>query len=394
MIYLHIPRVISSTDRQGDNQNLIDFKNKRILTIDGYCGSAMESVVSWLTANFSTTFTFSLFLTHPHYDHYKGVREMINKTKNGKYVFNIDVLYCQNPSILKKGLRSNKGSDYVRADISTLEKIIAEAKSRGIKVVYPKNAEKFVIGNIKYTVYFEQPSYVANDDTSGDSYLNDGSLCIYFPELRYFTGGDGPEKIYDMCKRYCLKPILFHIPHHGNNCPQSQSRGMKILGALYCWDNDPHDYITDFLLYGRRRCIEAGLKFIDCRTDINVLFYSKKAYIYHNGAQKYTYSITYNGDSTLKSATMSVVENTFLGKYSKGDDRVTRLILLGYNPNSVQSKVNSVIELAKKIISGKANELGKNQTRIDNIDKLLGSGYGKLVQDEINSLLNAKSKRW
>lgn len=394
MIYLHIPKLISKTDRQGDNQNLIDLKNKRVLTVDGYCGSAMEAIIKWLSQFFSINFVFTLFLTHPHYDHYKGIREMINKTKNGKYVFNIDVLYCQNPSILKKGLRNNKGSDYVRADIATLEKIIAEAKSRGIKVVYPKNAQKFTIGNIKFTVYFEQPSYVANDDTSGDSYLNDGSLCLYFPELRYFTGGDGPEKIYDMCKKYGLVVVFFHIPHHGNNCPQSQARGMKSLGALYCWDNDPHDYITDFLLYGRRRCIEAGLKYIDCRTDINVLFYNKRAYIYHNGIRKYSYSVTYSGASTLKKVTVDVVENTFLGKYGKGDDRVTKLILSGYTPSVVQGKVNSVIDLAKKIISGKANELGKNQTRINNIDELLGKGYGKLVQDEINSLLNAKAKRW
>ena len=395
MIYLHIPKVVTKSEREGDNQNFIDFKNKRVFVIDGYCGSSKSALLSWLIDNIvSRLFIFSLFLTHPHYDHYNGIREMINKKKDGKYVFNIDVLYCQNPSILRKGLRNNRGSDYVRADIATLEKIIAEAKARGIKVVYPKNAQKFTIGNIKFTVYFEQPSVVANDDKSGDSYLNDGSLCLYFPEFKYFTGGDGPEKIYDMCKKYGLAVIFFHIPHHGNNCTESQAKGMKALGALYCWDNDPHDYITDFLMYGRRRCIQAGLKFIDCRSDINVLFYSRKAYIYHNGALKYTYSITYKEPSTLKGASSSVVESVFLGEYSKGDDRVTKLILAGYTPSSVQSKVNEVIELANKIINGKADELGKNQTRLNNIDKLMGKGYGQLVQDEINSLLNSKAKRW
>ena len=43
--------------------------------------------------------------------------------------------------------------------------------------------------------------------------------------------------------------------------------------------------------------------------------------------------------------------------------------------------------------NGKAN-YGKNEQRIKNLDKAFGVGYGQLIQDEINSLLNAKSKKW
>ena len=52
-----------------------------------------------------------------------------------------------------------------------------------------------------------------------------------------------------------------------------------------------------------------------------------------------------------------------------------------------------VIKVAKDIISKKVN-FGTNETRLANLDKKYGKGYGQLIQDEINSLLNAKSKKW
>ena len=51
------------------------------------------------------------------------------------------------------------------------------------------------------------------------------------------------------------------------------------------------------------------------------------------------------------------------------------------------------IDTAKIIISGKL-DFGKNTDRIEALDKEYGKGYGQLIQDEINSLLNAKSKKW
>jgi hypothetical protein len=55
-----------------------------------------------------------------------------------------------------------------------------------------KNNQNIVKGDIKIKVYREQPTRVASDDTEGWAYVNDGSLCFYFPEINYWTSGDGP----------------------------------------------------------------------------------------------------------------------------------------------------------------------------------------------------------
>ena len=105
------------------------------------------------------------------------------------------------------------------------------------------------------------------------------------------------------------------------------------------------------------------------------------------------YACSYKGKSTLKSAPVDVIRNIFMNRYGTGDTRMTNLIRAGYYPVNANNKVAKVKQLANNIIDGKVN-YGKNEARIKKIDELLGSGYGLLVQDEINSLLNAKSKKW
>lgn len=85
-------------------------------------------------------------ITHGHYDHYYGIRKMINHKTKGKYTYNITRLYMYDPASLEKGLRDNKGSGYVRAAISTLYTIKKEAEARGIKVIYVKNKQAVTWG--------------------------------------------------------------------------------------------------------------------------------------------------------------------------------------------------------------------------------------------------------
>ena len=82
-----------------------------------------------------------------------------------------------------------------------------------------------------------------------------------------------------------------------------------------------------------------------------------------------------------------------MGKYGSSDTRTSNLLDRLYYPMAVQNKINLVIKVAKQIINGQVN-FGSNQTRLSNLDKKYGAGYGQLIQDEINSLLNAKCKKW
>lgn len=364
-------------------------KNGICLIIDGDCGAGATALIAYLKRN--KIKKVYLLLSHPHYDHADGLRIIIKDS-----YFTVLAFYCYDPNSLKSGLRNNKGSDAVRDDINYLNKIISEAKAKKIPVKYLKHGDKVELGDIKFKVYREQPSYVANDDDNGWSYVNDGSLCCYFYEWYYWTSGDGPERIWDFIKKLNIKVKFFKIPHHGNNCPASQANGLKDNGAIYCWYNDlePNGVgTTDFTAYGARRCKQAGITVLEDVGDINFVIANSRFLIYKNG-KKHAFSVPYKGTFSFKlKGFADVVRDVFMGNYQSNNARMTRLLDAGYEPVAIQNQVNLVVNTAKEIIDGKVN-YGKNDQRIKNLDKKFGAGYGLLIQDEINSLLNAKSKKW
>lgn len=282
----------SKETRYGDTQVFIDTKNNICLIIDGGLGQCSKRLISYLKQN--KIKKVYLLLTHPHNDHGDGLLDIIKDS-----YFTVLRLYCYDPSSLKKGLRNNEGSDSVRDDIDYLNDIIYEAKKRKIDVQYLVHGDKIQLGDIKFNVYREQPSRVEDSDTYGWAYVNDGSLCLYFPDLYYWTSGDGSDRIWDFIKKLGLTVKFFKIPHHGNNCPKSQANGLKSHGANLCWYNDlePNGVGTnDFTLYGARRCKEAGITVIDCiGSDIEITFAMKRATIMKGGSI-WTYEIPYSGE--------------------------------------------------------------------------------------------------
>ena len=230
-----------------------------------------------------------------------------------------------------------------------MNKIINAAKAKNIPVKFLSNGQMVSHGDIAFKIFRDQPSKVADDDTEGWSYVNDGSLCFYFYELGYWTSGDGPEKIYDFAKRCEAKVKFFKIPHHGNNCTSSQAKGLYSMGAKVCWYNDlePNGIGTNnFTQYGAKRCKEAGIKVLDCFTDINILAMKKRVYIYYKGKNLFNYDCSYNGARELQEPNVNVIRNVFLNKYGTGDTRITNLIRAKYSPGAVNKKVTSVVKLA------------------------------------------------
>ena len=379
----------SKETRHGDTQVLIDDKNKICFVIDGGCDDCVTALISYLKRNGIKK--VYLLLSHPHYDHAAGLKKIIEDS-----YFTVLCFYCYDPDSLKSGLRDNKGSKSVREDIDYLNRIIAKAKAKKIPVKYLKHGDKVELGDIKFKVFREQPKRVEDDDDNGWSYVNDGSLCCYFYEWYYWTSGDGSERVWDFIKKLGIKVKFFKIPHHGNNCPRSQANGLKAQGADYCWYNDlePNGVGTnDFTEFGANRCKQAGIKVFECIGDINFVVANGRFLIYKDG-KKYAFSVPYKGTFTFKlNGLVDVVRDVFMGKYKTSNTRMTRLLDAGYEPVAIQDRVNLVVNTAQKIIDGKVN-YGKNEQRIKNLDKEFGTGYGQLIQDEINSLLNAKSKKW
>lgn len=374
--------------RYGDVQVIIDEKKKICLVIDGGCGKGTTKLIAYLKRR--KIFKVYLAISHAHYDHIYGIRKIINDKE-----FTVLGLYCYDPDSLTKGLSNNRGSQEVRTDIASMKTLLSEARDKNIKITYLKHNDKVVLGNIKFKVFRKQPSRVADSDKNGWDYINKGSLCFYFYELYYWTSGDGPESAYELIKSLGIKVKFFKIPHHGNNCNNTQAKGLKQLGAIYCWYNDLEPKgigTTDFTQYGARRCKENGLTVFETVGDLNWIAQSGKMIIYKSG-KKYTYDVPFQPKTILKQPTVYVIRNTFMNKYGAGDTRTSNLLDKGFYPASVQNKINLVIKVAKQIIDGQVN-YGAGDARIQTLDKKYGSGYGQLIQDEINSLLNAKSKKW
>lgn len=322
----------SGETRLGDATIIDDGKNFEV--IDGYCGKGATRLINMLkTRGIKTPY---LHMSHFHWDHYNGIQMIVND----KW-FKPRALYCQDPNSITAHNNSIKG------DIDAARTIIKEAKARNIPVIYLKNGDKIVHGEIKFTVYREEPAW----DGNAEGYLNDGSLAYWFPELRYLTTGDAGMWCVN---KYGLKPIFIKCGHHGNNIgdephgtkPSVMARRLKANGCLYYWDNDFSTKLTDFLMTGREDAINAGMKVFDIHGDINVIYYRTKAVIYKHG-QIYRYNCPYNGAPTLADPNLENVKMVLKGTAGTDDARTTYLLNHRMNPALVQREVNELYKLIK-----------------------------------------------
>lgn len=322
----------SGETRLGDATIIDDGKNFEV--IDGNCGKGTDRLISALKARgIKNPY---LHISHPHYDHRYGIRRIINDSW-----FKPRVLYCQNPDSIK----AYNGA--VKSDIDALRTIIKEAKERGIAVIYLKNGDRVVHGEIKFTCYREEPAW----DGNAEGYLNDGSLAYWFPELRYLTTGDAGMWCVN---KYGLKPIFLKCGHHGNNIgdephgtrPSAMARRLKENGCIYYWDNDYSSKLNDFLMTGREDAINAGMTIFDIHGDINAIFFLKRAVIYKHG-QIYRYNCSYNGAPELLNPDLEYIKIVLSGKAGNDDARTTYLLNHRMNPGLIQKEVNELYKLIK-----------------------------------------------
>ena len=335
MIRIHIPGFYDSDSggpRWGDAQIIDDGKYYEV--IDGNCANGAKRLINALkTRDIESPY---LHISHPHWDHRDGIRKIINDSW-----FKPKALYCQDPASIK----AYNGD--VQSDINALKTVIKEAKAKGIPVIYLKNGDKIVHGEIKFTVYREEPAW----DGNAEGYLNDGSLAYWFPELRYLTTGDAGMWCVN---KYGLKPIFIKCGHHGNNIgdephgtkPSAMARRLKENGCIYYWDNDYSTRLTDFLMTGREDAINAGMKIFDIHGDINVIYYRQKAVIYKHG-QIYRYTCGYNGAPVLLNPDLDNVKMVLSGKAGNDDARTTYLLNHRMNPNLIQKEINELYKLIK-----------------------------------------------
>jgi len=320
----------SGETRLGDATIIDDGKNFEV--IDGYCGKGTTRLIAALKARgIKNPY---LHISHPHYDHRYGIRKIINDS-----YFKPKALYCQNPDTI-----TAHNSD-VKSDIDALRTVIKEARAKGINVVYLNNGDKIVHGEIKFTVYRRIPSW----DGNSDAYLNEGSLCYWFPDLSYLTTGDASMWC---AEKYNLHPKWIKCGHHGNDIsgltlkPSQMAAWLKKNGCVYYWDNDYSTNLTDFLMTGREDAQNAGMKCFDIHGDINAMFHSGRGVIYKSG-RVYWYPCAYKGALTLKKPDLAIVKTVLKGDAGSDDARTTYLLNRGYRAGEVQTEINELYKLIK-----------------------------------------------
>lgn len=316
--------------RLGDSWIMDD--GKEYIVCDAGCGKYTERTLDVLENR--KIFSPHLYNSHPHGDHL-GIRKII-RSKD----FKPKSLSVPDPDSYKDV------SGEVRSNKQALRDLIAEAKERKIPVIYLRNGNRIVRGQMKFTVYQDtEVGYTGNSE----GYVNDHSLAFWFPELSYLTTGDAGM----WCvRKYGLKPKFIKLGHHGNRIdgddlkPSQMAPLMKKNGCLYCWDNDYSTVLTGFLMTGREDALNAGMKFIDIHGDINAIWFGKRCVIYKHG-QIYRYSCSYAGKATLNGPTLTNVKAVLRGDAGADDARVTYLLNRRQNPGLIQKEVNELYALIK-----------------------------------------------
>lgn len=366
----------SDSDKVDRTGSCVIFTDgKETVIIDGYLGVGKRKLIKWLKK--MGIRTPWLYLTHTHGDHLDGLEEIVEDPW-----FEPKGFRCYDPSTIKAGANQN---GEVRSDRNALIEVINTCKKKGIPVRYVHSSDTYTHGEIKFKVYREQPAFEGNkEDPHGWSYLNDGSLVFWFYQLGTIVDGDGPMQIGEFCEKRGIHAKDFQIPHHGGNCNKGRAALMKQLGAVYCWDDNYCSNSDEFVQFGRKRCIEAGIKYYGVHGDINTIYFGGRAVIY-KGGNIFRYACSYKGKAALKMHTADVTRKVLRGSYGNSDTRTTNLLDENYNPGLVQKSVNAVINTAKGIKSGKL-DYGRNEERLKRLDKEFGSGYGQLIQDYINVL--------
>lgn len=335
MIRCHIPGLFDSDvskndSRKGDCQIVYGGYYD---IIDGYCGEPARRLVKRLKR--LKIKDIYVHISHAHYDHYNGIELLIDDP-----YFNIYALYCYNPATLNKNFSSACASN-----VAALERIIGKARRRGIEVIFLKDGDKIIHGDTEIVVYRDQPKTSENTD----AYINDGSLCYYFPKLKYLSTGDAGMWC---AERHKLDVKFIKGGHHDNDNsgdtmkPSQMCRWLKQRGCEFFWDNDYSTELTDFLMTGREDALNAGMKFIDIHGDINFVACNGKVTIY-KGGKHWTYECDYKGKNTLKSPNLTLVEKVLKGEYGSSDTRTTNLLDKGFSPVGVQNHVNILYKLIK-----------------------------------------------
>lgn len=292
-ITLFVPgfKTSKSDERHGDGM-VIHSDTGPTLVIDGFDGGALTtSLIRYLKKhNYKD---LHLLLSHPHYDHYKGLREIMADS-----FFNVKTFFCYEPDTIRHGIGSSANGRSVKNDFNNLNKCISEAKERGARIDYLAKGRNVTLGDIEFIVWRKQPTHFTDcDNGNGWAFINDGSLCCYFPKLKFLTTGDGPNTLREAIDYFGDRFYVLKVPHHGNNCSLNNAKAVKKAGCVLAFETNNESKgpgTTDFTAYGARRLIEQGVKVLMQDADIIMTAAAGKLTV-RQGGRTWTFTVPYDG---------------------------------------------------------------------------------------------------
>ena len=292
-ITIYVPGFTTSRsdERHGDGM-VIHSESGQTLVIDGFDGGApTTSLISYLKKhNYKE---LHLMLSHPHYDHYKGLRMIMADS-----FFSIKTFFCYDPDSIKHGIGSSANGRSVKEDYDNLNACINQAKGRGATIDYLDTGRYVVLGDIEFKVWRKQPTHFTDlDDGNAYAFTNDGSLCCYFSKLRFLTTGDGPTDLKEAIAYFGDKVYVLKVPHHGNSCSKSNAQAARNAGCVIAFETNIESKgpgTTDFTAYGARRLIEQGVKVLMQNKDIIMTASGGKLTV-RQGGSTWTFDVPYDG---------------------------------------------------------------------------------------------------
>lgn len=295
------------TDRRcGDGLVLHSNKGKGYtLVVDGFDGDEPTTkLINYLREKKYTD--LYLLLSHPHYDHYKGL-QMIMRNKT----FTVKKLYTYDPESYAFGIGSSANGRAVKEDYQNHQAIITEARKLGAEIGFLRTSKKTAIGDIRFKTWRKQPKkFTEYDDGNAYAFINDGSLCTYFWDLRTLLTGDGPTELKEALAYFDSDVYLCKVPHHGNSCSQSNAAALKSAGCKLAYQTNNEQNgpgTTSFTAYGSKRVKEQGIPVIQLDADITFTA-DKGVMTVKQGSKSWTFPVPYGIDD-IKPKTVEKVES-------------------------------------------------------------------------------------
>ena len=241
----------------------------QVMLVDGFQGGQpTDGLRSWLASRGVKDIDIAV-LTHPHWDHYNGLLQIEEDSR-----FHIKLVYMYDPLTIKHGCDGSANGRSVKEDMDNAYKWIRAMQAHGTRVLWIDKGSTIKFGDITWKIFREQPTrFTEEDQGNGWAFVNNGSLCLYSPEIELILPGDGPDDQERMMDYFGGEVSGTDVTHHMGSWTQHNARALRRRGCVVAFGscvekNGPGT--SGWTQYGGRRIKEEGIPLWGQEDDIYI----------------------------------------------------------------------------------------------------------------------------